>query len=164
MHVQFTFVEWLTLYSWPLWGTVESSSPWPVLGSHWRTCEVSTLYLENVCECTSQFTFFEWFWVILSDFEWFWVMIFEWFWVSTLHLENCAMHVEFTFFEWLTLHFWPLWGNGRNVNPSTTCHGDITSTFLWSFNSSSWKLYECTSNSRLFWVINPYFWSLWGKW
>ena len=65
------------------------------------------------------------------------------------------MHVKFTFFGWLTLYFWPLWGNGRIINPSTTCPG-VSSTFLWSFNSSSWNLCECTSR-LLFWVINPLF-------
>ena len=47
----------------------------------------------------------------------------------------------------------------QSVSPrspwSTTCPGESL-TPLWSFNSSSWKLCECTSNSR-FWVINPSF-------
>ena len=41
MHVEFTFFEWLTLYFWPLEGTVESSTPpRPVPSSIWRFCEV----------------------------------------------------------------------------------------------------------------------------
>ena len=31
------------------------------------------------------------------------------------------MHVEFTFFEWLTLYSWPLRGYGRIVNLPATC-------------------------------------------
>ena len=48
MHVVFMFFECLTLYYWALWGTIESSThPWPLPGRHWRTCEVSSLYLKN---------------------------------------------------------------------------------------------------------------------
>ena len=54
--------------------------------------------------------------------------------------------VEFTFVEWLTLYSWPLWGHGRIFNP-LTCPGESL-TYLWSFNSVSWKLCECTSRLR----------------
>ena len=102
------FFEWLPLYSWPLRGTVESStSPRPVPGRRRRTCEASTLYLENC-----------------ANARWFYV------------------------FEWLTLYFWPLWGYSRIVNLLTTCPVESL-TYLWSFNSVSWKLCECTSNSRI---------------
>ena len=48
LHVEFTFSGWLTLYFWPLWGRVETSTiPRPVSKSHRRSCEVSTLHLEN---------------------------------------------------------------------------------------------------------------------
>ena len=70
-------------------------------------------------------------------------------------LQTVQMHVEFTFFGWLTLYFWPLWGIGRIVYPATTCPEE-SPTFLWSFNSSSWTLWKCTSNSRS-WVINTLF-------
>ena len=76
-------------------------------------------------------------------------------------LKTVWIHDEFMFFKWLTLYFRPFGGNGRIVNPSTTCPGE-SSTFLWSLNSSSWKLCKCTSNSR-FRVINPLFSTLRGE-
>ena len=48
VHVEFTFFGWLTLYFWPLWETVESSTPpRPVPGCRRRSCEFSTIHLEN---------------------------------------------------------------------------------------------------------------------
>ena len=70
-------------------------------------------------------------------------------------LKAVQMNVEFTFLEWSNLYSWPLWGYSWIVNLSTTCLGESL-TYLWSFNSVSWKLCECTSNVR-FWVDNPLF-------
>ena len=157
MHTEFTFFGGLTLYSWPLWGngtnvklstTCPEESPtllWSFNSSSWKLCDARWIY---VFGGLTLYLWPLWGTVQTSSFprpvpkshrrscE-----------ASTLHLENCAMHVEFTFFEWLTLSFWLLWVNGRNVNPSTTCPEE-SPTFLRSFNSSSWKLCECTSNSR----------------
>ena len=140
-------------------GYVESSNPpWPVSVSHLRSCEVSTLHLENCANA-------RWIHVFLGD----WPFISDPYGgkvetsilprpvpkslrrsceVSTLHLENRANARRIHVFGWLNLYFWPLWGNGRIVNPSTTCPG-VSSTLLWSFNSISWKLCECTSNLRV---------------
>ena len=58
LHVEFMFYKWLTVNQ-PFIpnsseGTIESSTfPRPVPGSHWRTCEVTTLYLENCVKCTT---------------------------------------------------------------------------------------------------------------
>ena len=157
-QVEFTFFEWLTLYSWPLRGTVKSSaSPQPVLGSLWRNREVSTLHFDN-CANARQIHVF---WVInplfltplgngrnvnhsttLSQGVIDVPVKFQLFILKTVR-----MHVEFTFFEWLTLYFWPLWGYGRNVNSSTTCPG-LSMTYLWSFIPVSWKLCECIETDR----------------
>ena len=65
------------------------------------------------------------------------------------------MRSALTFLEWLTLYSPPLLRYGRIVNLSSTSYVESL-TYLWSFNSISWKLCECTSNLR-FWVINPLF-------
>ena len=70
------------------------------------------------------------------------------------------MHVELTFFEWLTLYFWPIWGYRGIVNRSKTCPKE-SMMLLWSLNFVAWKLYEPISN-LLFWVINPLFLTLLG--
>ena len=157
MHVEFTFFGWLTLYFWPLGGTVESSTPpRPVPGSRRRPCEVSTLHLEN-CANGRRIHVFR---VINPLFltprgtvesstppqpvpgslrrscE-----------VSILYLENCANTRRIHVFWVINPLFSTPRGNGRIVNPSTTCPEE-SSTILWSFNSPPWKLCECTSNSR----------------
>ena len=81
--------------------------------------------------------------------------------VSTLHLENCANARRIHVFWVINPLFVTLRGYGRIVNPSTTCPGE-SSTFLWSFNSSHWKLCECTSNSRFFEWLTLYFWPFGG--
>ena len=143
---------------WTPVGYVESSTlPRPVTVSHLRSCEVSNLYLGNCA--TSRWIHV--FWVINPLFlnpmgdgrnvnpsatcpEK--TPTFLWrFNSSSWKLCECTSNSRF--FGWLTLYFWPLWGNGRNVNPSTTCPGE-SPTFLWSVNSSSWKLCECTSTLR----------------
>ena len=65
------------------------------------------------------------------------------------------MHVEFMFFEWLTLYFRPFGGTVESSTLLRPVPGNHRSR-LWSLNSSSWKLCKCTSNSR-FRVINPLF-------
>ena len=91
----------------PSGGTVESStSPRPLPWSHWRTCEVSTLYLENCANAR---------------------------WMNVFWVVN-------------PLFMTPM-GNGRIVNLFTICPRESL-TYLWNFNSVSWKLCECTSLLR----------------
>ena len=55
MHFEFTFFGWLTLYFWPLGGTVESSTPpRPAPESPWPVWEVWTSYLENCANALRQ--------------------------------------------------------------------------------------------------------------
>ena len=142
-----------------------STPPRPVTESHWRSCDVWTLYLEN-CANARRINVF---WVInplflthpgvrynrqpLHDLSRRVIEVPVKFELRSL--KTVQMHVELTFFEWLPLCFWPIWGYGGIVNPSTTCHGQSL-TFLWSLNSVSWKLCERTSN-YVFWVIDPLF-------
>ena len=131
MHVEFTFSEWLILYSWPLRCTVESSSSsQPVPGRIWRTCKVSALYLEN---CANE-RWINVFWGVNPSFltplgysrivspsttcaggslTYLWSFNF-------VSLKTVRMHGEFTFFEWLTLYSYPHRGQGRIVNLSMT--------------------------------------------
>ena len=133
MHVEFTFFEWLTLYSQAPWGTVESSTPpRPAPESPWPVWEVWTSFLENCTNASRQtnFNFVSW----------------KLWWI----------HVEFTFFEWLTLYSRSLRGYGRIVNLPATCTFESL-TELWSFNSVFWKLGEWHVEFTFFLVINSLF-------
>ena len=154
MHVEFTFFEWLTLYSLPLRGRVDSpTSPRLVTLSRWRTCEDSTLYLGN---CTSNIRF----WVInplfltspgygrtvnhsatctVESLTYLWS-----FYSISWKLCECALNNDF----WVVNPLFPnLMRYGRIVNLYTTSFvGSLT--YLWSFHFISWKLCECTLNQR----------------
>ena len=91
------------------------ATPWPVPGSPWRTCE---------------------------DFD-----SVSW---------TCATARWMNFFEWLTLYSWRIWGRVDLVNLSTTCPGESW-TYLWSFNSVSWRLCDYTVAFTCFERINPWF-------
>ena len=137
----------------------------PFPRSHWRTCEVSTLYLGNSANAGKIYVF-EWLTLysrvpgktynrfvnpsltcpVESSFD---VPVRE---VIDVHvnfqifiLKTVQMHVEFTFNELLTLYSWPLWWYDRIVHPSLTCPMESL-TDLWSFSSVSWKMCECMSN------------------
>ena len=128
IHVEFTFFEWLTLYFRPHGGTVESSThPRPVPGSRRRSCEVSTLHLENCANARRIHVF----WVINPLFvtprgygrivnpfttcpgesSTFLVKF------QLFKLKTVRMHVEFAFFEWLSLYFWPFGGTVESSTP-----------------------------------------------
>ena len=174
MQVELTCFEWLILYSWPLRGTVESTAtPRPVSWSRWRNSEVSILHaFWKLCECTSNSRFLSDY-PIISDpsrgtverstlprlyvsrsrrcsCE-----------VSTLHLENCAMQVEFTFFEVINPLFLTPMGDGRNFTPPRP----VTESRRRSCEVSTLHLENCASARRIhvFWVINPLFLTLWGN-
>ena len=71
-----------------------------------------------------------------------------------LLLKTVRWHVEITFFEWLTLHFWPLWGYGRTVNPSTTCPRSHWRSC--EFELLILKTVRLHRRNNVFWVINPF--------
>ena len=71
------------------------------------------------------------------------------------------MHLEVSFYEWLTLHSLPLWGYDEIVNLFATCPVESL-TYLWSFNSVSWKLCEWTWNLRFFEWLALHSWTPWG--
>ena len=164
LHVEFTVFEWLTLYSWPLRCTVESSSSQrPVLRRIWRTCKDSALYLENCANAR-------------------WIYVFEWstlhswpLWgtvesstpprpvpgsrwgtceVSTLYLENCAIARRIYVFWVINPLFLTPPGYSRIATlcycTPTLCTAcpEESLTCLWSFKFLSWKLCKCTSNLR----------------
>ena len=161
LHVEFTVFEWLTLYSWPLRCTVESSSSQrPVPGRIWRTCKVSALYLENCANAR----WINVFWVINPLFltplgtvesstpprpvpgsRW---RSCE---VSTLYLENCAIARRIYVFWVINPLFLTPPGYGRIINLSMTrpCEFQlcisitvrmcVEFTFLWlTFYSFLW--------------------------
>ena len=129
MHVEFTFFDWLTLYFWAPRSTVESSTPpRPVSANHWRTCKVSTLYLEKCPNACRIFMFFErlslYFWAPRGTVESSTPPrpIPESHWrtckVSNLYLEKCPNACRiFMFFERLTLYFWAPRGTVESSTP-----------------------------------------------
>ena len=142
--------------------TVESPTSLRLIPeSRWRNWSFNAAFWQ-LCECTSNSRFWVFNPLFLTPFHDLSREVFD---VPVKFqlfiLKAVWIHDEFMFFEWLTLYFRPFGGNGRIVNPSTTCPGE-SSTFLWSLNSSSWKLCKCTSNSR-FRVINPLFSTLRGE-
>ena len=156
------------LFLTPPGGTVESSPfPQPVPGSHWRTCKVSIQYLENCANACRIYVC----WVInplflshtgtvesstpsrpVPESRW---RICK---VSTLCFENCANACWIYVFRVINPLFLSPTRYRRILNPSTTCPGESV-TYLWSFNSVSWKLCECTSNLRFFEWLTLYFWA-----
>ena len=108
----------------------------------------------KLCECMSNLCF----WLINSSFLSPWwsiksstrprpvpgshLIICE---VSALYLENCANACRIYVFWVINLLFLTPPGYGRIVNHSLTCTVESL-TYLWSFNSISWKLCECTLN------------------
>jgi hypothetical protein len=178
--------EWLAFHSWPLWGygrivNPATACPLKSLTYLWSFNSVSW----KLCECTSDYRFWGltlnswplwWYSRIVNSFM---TCPMDWHGVFDIpvNFELCILktmqrHVEFEFFEWLTLYSRSLWGYGRITNPSTTgtlttpmtCPVEslIVSMYLWSFNSVSWKLCECTLNLRF--LINPLFLTLLGVW
>ena len=169
MHVEFTFLELLTLYSWPLRGKVETStSSRLVPGRRWRTCEVSTRYLKNCANACWNNVF----WVInplwspwgnveSSTPAW---PVPESHWctceVSTLYLENCANAHRIYIFELLTLYFWPLRGRVESSTSSRPVPGrrwrtcEVSTRYLKNCANACWN--------NVFWVINPLFLSPMG--
>ena len=61
--------------------------------------------------------------------------------VSVLYLGNCANTYWIYVFWIINPLFLSPWGYHRIANPSTTCPGELL-TYLWSFSSVSWKLWE----------------------
>ena len=121
-HVEFTFFRVINpLFLSPM-GTVDSTTPLrPVSESHWRTCEVSTLYLESCANA-------HWIHILWVINPLFLTPLGCGRIVTTpsrpvlsrgvvgvpVKLQFCIlktvrMHVEFTFFEWLTVYFWAPW-------------------------------------------------------
>ena len=149
MHAEIPFFEWLTLYFRAPWGTVESSThPQPVPESLWRTCEFSTLYLENCANACWNNVF----WVINPYFWAPWGTVEsltppqpvpESRWrtceFSTLYLENCANACWNNVFWVINPLFLSPMGYRRIVNPSTTCSRKSL-TYLRSLNFVPWKL------------------------
>ena len=177
MQVEFMFIEWLTLYSWPLWGYsriiirhlrfLVINPSFSTLSRYGRIVNLSTTssvesltYLWSI-NCVSwklcEFTFFEWLtlysWPIRGTVEsstsprpvpWSrWRRLPVKFQLCIL--KTGRMHVQFTFFEWLTLYSQASWGYRRIYNPFTTCSWKSL-TCMRSLNFISWKLCECTSN------------------
>ena len=160
MHVEFTCFGWLTLYFWPLWGNGKIVNPSTTCPGVSLTFELWSFNSSSwkLCKCTSNSRFLS-DWPFISDHCGKTVELptlprpvpghrRRFSEVSTLHLEICANARQIHVFRVINLYFWPLWGNGRIVNPSTTCPV-VSSTFLWSFIFVSWKLCECTLNSRV---------------
>ena len=117
MNVELTFFEWLTPYSWPLRGTVESLTyPWPFTWSRWRTCEVSTLYLENCANTRRIYVFWvinpsfltpPWYKRIISFSMTFSVELLTCLWsFNSVSWKLCECMPNLRFFEWLTVYFW----------------------------------------------------------
>ena len=171
MHVEFTFFEWLTLYFWDPWGNVESSTHSRLVPeSHWRTCEVSALYLENCANacwiydfCVINPLFLSHIGLTLNRQPIH--NLYRWFVDVPVKFQFCIlktvwMHFEFTFFEWLTLYFWDPWGN---VELST--HSRPVPESHWrTCEVSALYLENCANACWIdgFWVINPLFLSPMG--
>ena len=153
-------------------GTVESSTfPQPVTGSRWRTCEISTLYLEN-CANARQIYVFEWLTLYSRSLRGYgrivnlsatcnWESLtYQWNF-NSIYLENCA-NARRIYVFWV-------------INPlfSTPPGGTVeSSTFLQPVTGSRWRTCEVSTLCLENWVntcrINVFEWltlysqALWG--
>ena len=161
------FRRWLTLHSWALWGTIESTTLHDLSHKVLDLSEKFELRTLKTMRMRAELTFFEW---LTLYFQALWgtvdflttsrsvlagsITYIRSFSSVSWKLRKCMLNLRFL--GWLTLHSWAPWGTIESSIPLPTCPTK-SSICLRSLNFVPWKLCDCieTETDRQTETDNP---------